>query len=169
MQVQLLPFPPKLLSECWNDYINFQLKNVSFQFLSLNYFSIGRMPKMTTSVRAFDVKLKRSSVQFRQFAKANLAQIKNVASIFVAQTISVVCSLTGKASHCECEECEFKSRQNHPNLFPVAKHKGCALVCRTRRCEFESRRYRQNLIKQRRKNYDWKLLYGGRNNEFMNI
>ncbi len=24
----------------------------------------------------------------------------------------VDCSLTGKASHCECEECEFKSRQS---------------------------------------------------------
>lgn len=32
------------------------------------------MPKTTTSVRAFDVILKRSSVQFRQFTKVNLAQ-----------------------------------------------------------------------------------------------
>lgn len=50
-------------------------------------------------------------------------------------------SLNGKAPHCECGLCGFKSR--HPTQTMGSKHKGCAPDCLSGKCGFKSRRPRQ--------------------------
>ncbi len=97
------------------------IENVSFQFLS-------------------PIQLSR-----RMLSGLYHCQWKNISAKLVVSRFYVVCSLIGKASHCECEECEFKSRQNHPNASGL-KHKGCASDCLSERCEFESRQSRQTFL-----------------------
>lgn len=133
------------------------LKNDKHQFHFCRPSIFGRMLNKTTSMeRAFEWKLKRSSVRFRQFMKINLAQQKTSLP-FCRLNFYVDCSLTGLKRRTVNTKNASSNLVNPPKPFSVAKHKGCALVCRTRRCEFESRRHRQIFyIYKGEKTYVWK-------------
>ena len=68
------------------------------------------MLKMTTLVRAFERKARKVVGSIPIIRADEFSSEKKRRFPFVAFQFSVDCSLTGKASHCECEECEFKSR-----------------------------------------------------------